>query len=103
MPRSPPVHRRTTVGKVHGQEYDRQRTRELHTGSKRWQAIRRHVLLRDHYTCRECGRYGNEVDHKDGDSSNNDPENLQTLCKTDHARKTASETFSNVSRRSSTR
>lgn len=102
MPIAPAVHRRTSPGKVHGQEYNRQQTRGLHTGSKRWRAIRRQVLARDLYLCQECGKFGDEVDHKDRDSANNNPENLQTLCKPCHARKTAKETFSKGSKPSST-
>ena len=98
MPLAPPVHKRKTVGKVHGQaeaQRNRQRSRGLHTGSKRWRAIRREALARDLYQCRGCGKYGNEVDHIDGDSHNNDPENLQTLCKPCHARKTRTEQNAN--------
>ena len=95
MPIAPPIHRRTATGKVHGEEYNRQAKRALHTGSKRWRRIRREVLARDLYTCRVCGKYGNEVDHIDGDDGNNDPENLQTMCKRDHAAKTRKEQNAN--------
>jgi 5-methylcytosine-specific restriction endonuclease McrA len=95
MPISPPTHKRKAAGKVHGEEYNRQRTRGLHTGSKRWRAIRRQVLARDLYQCRDCGKYGDEVDHIDGDSHNNTLENLQTLCKRHHAAKTRREQNSN--------
>ena len=88
MPTSPPIHQHTSKAKAHGKEYNRQATRELHTGSKRWRRIRREALARDLYTCRVCGSYGNEVDHIDGDDGNNDPSNLQVLCKRDHAAKT---------------
>lgn len=55
--------------------------------------IRAEVLLRDNWTCCECGRYGNEVDHIDGDARNNpeDGSNWQTLCKSHHSAKTARE------------
>ena len=91
MPLSPPIHRNASGAKKHGEEYNRQATRALHTGSKRWRAIRRQVLARDMYLCKVCGRYGDEVDHIDGDDGNNDPDNLQTLCKRDHAAKTRKE------------
>lgn len=35
---------------------DRQAARELPTNSAKWRRIRESVLLRDHYTCRCCGR-----------------------------------------------
>lgn len=72
---------------------NRQATRALHTGSKAWLALRRRILLRDNYTCRDCPRYGNEVDHADGDSHNNDESNLVTRCKRCHSKKTARETL----------
>lgn len=93
MPSAPPVHHRTPPGRRHGQVANRQATRALNTGSKHWRAIRRQVLVRDHYTCRSCGKYGNEVDHIDGDSTHNpnDGSNWQTLCKPCHSRKTVTE------------
>lgn len=104
MPVAPPTHKRKATGKVHGQAYDRQKTRGLHTGSKRWRAIRRQVLARDLYLCRDCGRYGDQVDHADGDSHNNDEANLVTRCIRCHSRKTARETHNSTgSRPSSTR
>ena len=72
---------------------DRQRTRAMHTGSKAWRAIRASVLMRDSYTCAECGKYGDQVDHIDGDSNHNPPDgsNWQTLCLRDHSAKTMRE------------
>jgi 5-methylcytosine-specific restriction protein A len=62
----------------------------------RWKRVRRRVLLRDAYTCRSCGRWGNEVDHIVPIAEGGDPwamSNLQTLCKGCHSRKTAKETW----------
>jgi len=91
MPTAPPTHQHASKVKVHGEKYNRQTTRALHTGSKRWRAIRRAVLARDLYICRDCGRYGNEVDHIDGDTANNDEANLAVMCKRCHAAKTRRE------------
>lgn len=91
MPVSPPTHRARAPGKVHGQIHNRQARRALHTDSKAWKAIRRRILARDLYLCRRCGKYGDQVDHVDGDSHNNDEGNLQTLCRHCHSRKTAAE------------
>lgn len=97
MPIAPATHRRKHAGKKHGQVRNRQAKRALHTGSKQWRAIRKEILIRDDYTCRECEGFGDQVDHIDGDSSNNsaDGSNYQTLCHTCHSRKTASETLNN--------
>lgn len=86
---------------------DRQATRALPTNSAKWRRIRDSVLLRDHYTCRCCGRMvagkgEAHVDHVDGDSSYNpaDGSNWQTLCVQCHSTKTAREDggFGNVRR-----
>ena len=91
MPTSPPVHKRQSAGRRH--ERDRQRTRALNTGSKAWRAIRAAVLARDSYLCQSCGRFGDQVDHINGDSHDNREANFQTLCLRCHSRKTARETF----------
>ena len=97
MPIAPPLHRLKKPAVQHEAKpdpeaprktYDRQATRAHHTGTKPWLWIRRQTLVRDLYTCAACASYGNEVDHIDGNSHNNDPENLQVLCKPCHARKT---------------
>ena len=65
----------------------------LHT--YRWKMLRLWILRRDGYRCQSCGRPGRlEVDHIKpvnlrGDVWN--PENLQTLCRTCHIRKTSDE------------
>lgn len=93
MPRKAPIHRTPMPrGTQHRpSEPSRQSRRALHTGSRQWMAIRRQVLVRDAFTCNGCQRYGDHVDHRDGDASNNDPENLQVLCVRCHSRKTAEE------------
>jgi 5-methylcytosine-specific restriction endonuclease McrA len=96
MPKAPPIHRQAAPqvrkhnprGKAPA---DRQRTRAMHTGSKGWRLLRLSVLQRDGYTCAVCGKYGDQVDHVDGDSHNNQPENLQVLCRRDHSAKTMRE------------
>jgi 5-methylcytosine-specific restriction enzyme A len=69
--------------------------RALPTNSTRWRAIRAFHIAREPL-CRDCSKRGlivagTDVDHVDGDNSNHSPENLQTLCKPCHSRKTASE------------
>lgn len=64
---------------------------------RRWKRARRAVLDRDNWTCRNCGGYGNEVDHitpidqmaVDADLCALDA--LQCLCRGCHIRKTANE------------
>ena len=96
MPTRAPVHRQRPMAPRHQpREQGRQARRALNTNSVAWKAIRLQVLLRDKYQCRACGRLvvGREahVDHVDGDDSNNDPANLQTLCQQGHSRKTWAE------------
>lgn len=88
MPRSAPTHK-PMQSKAHGQ--DRQARRALNTGSVAWRRLRASVLIRDHYVCAACGRFGDHVDHIDNDSHNNDERNLQTLCIKCHGVKTATE------------
>lgn len=56
----------------------------------RWQQLRRIVLNR-HPICQGvgCMAIGIDVDHIDGDTSNNDLTNLQSLCHACHSAKTA--------------
>ena len=62
--------------------------------SPRWRGLRVVVLERDNYRCQACGDPGFEVDHVRPIRSGGavwDPDNLQTLCKSCHSIKTASE------------
>ena len=70
---------------------NRQRRRAMHTGSKAWLQLRLVILQRDNYLCTDCGRFGDQVDHDDGDSHNNDPDNLKTRCIRCHSSKTRRE------------
>lgn len=92
MPTKAPTHKpRPVKAKTHGRQ-DRQQRRALHTGSRTWRLQRERVLVRDLYTCKHCGRYGDQVDHIHGDADRHvDDEALQTLCLPCHSRKTATE------------
>jgi len=62
---------------------------------RRWSLVRRRVLYRDGWRCRQCGRAGKlEVDHRipleDGGAPY-DPQNLQSLCRGCHTAKTVEE------------
>lgn len=70
---------------------NRQRRRAMHTGSKGWRQLRLAILQRDAYLCTDCKKFGDQVDHDDGDSHNNDPENLKTRCLRCHSAKTRRE------------
>lgn len=96
MPRSAPTHKpqRAAVPRHNAQgtgPRERQQRRAMHTGSKAWRQLREQILQRDACTCAACGGYGDQVDHVDGDSHNNDMRNLQTLCIVCHGRKTREE------------
>ncbi len=62
--------------------------------SARWRSTRRAQLRREPL-CRECGKVATDVDHIDGlgplGPRGHDPENLQSLCRPCHSRKTARE------------
>jgi 5-methylcytosine-specific restriction protein A len=97
MPYAAPRHRPVTIkAKQHqnSQELDHRQGKRLYaTNSRVWRAIRLEQLQHEPL-CRECMKAkrvtaANEVDHVDGDSHNNKPSNLQSLCKPCHARLTA--------------
>src|SRR5690554_4878665 len=104
MPRKAPKHtpnkKRAKVYRTpeeRKQTADRQKRRALHTGSKTWRQMRAAVLM-DEPLCRYCKQRkppkltpATEVDHADGDTWNNDLDNLVPACKPCHARKTARE------------
>ncbi|MBA0014133.1 MAG: HNH endonuclease [Nitrosospira sp.] len=71
----------------------RQASRALPTNSAAWRAIRAHVL-REEPLCRACQQRGvlraaSVVDHINGNSHNNEPSNLQSVCGPCHAAVTA--------------
>lgn len=60
----------------------------------KWNLLYKPYRLHKKEACEKCGFSALHpaqlhVDHIDGDNSNNDPENLQTLCANCHAYKTA--------------
>lgn len=73
------------------------KTAEKRMRGRGWQALRETVLLRDQYQCRQCGRVvlpsDAECDHivPLADGGADDVENLQTLCKDCHSKKSVSE------------
>ena len=98
MPNAAPVHNpRTTKKRTQlRQAKQRQANRLYATNHPTWRGIRAEQLRREPL-CRECkknGRItsGDTVDHINGDTYNNSPENLQTLCKACHDSKTGRET-----------
>lgn len=73
----------------------RQSRRAWHTGDPRWRALRAEVL-HEQPLCVHCERAGRVrlatvVDHADGNAMNNERSNLQSLCASCHAAKTARE------------
>lgn len=98
MPSRPPQHRPSwwkPYKEEAAQVQRRQARRALATNSARWRKIRA-AHLSGEPLCRECASRGlvvaaTDVDHMDGDDSNNAPENLQSLCHACHSRKTARE------------
>jgi 5-methylcytosine-specific restriction protein A len=70
---------------------------QAHYQTADWRAKRERILVRDAFVCRACGRVvsGHEanVDHivplEDGGSDRDD--NLQTLCRSCHGKKTRGE------------
>lgn len=74
-----------------GKKHTQKKPRQHNTGSSKWRAIRLIVLTEDCWTCKQCGGYGDQVDHMDGDPMNNARSNLQTLCHACHSTKTVKE------------
>lgn len=75
--------------------YNRQSTRALHTGSKRWREIRAQVLA-EQPLCPRCMEQGRvepavDVDHRDNNSHNNERSNLEGLCVSHHSAKSFAE------------
>ncbi|MGA6183373.1 HNH endonuclease signature motif containing protein [Stenotrophomonas sp. NPDC077421] len=76
-------------------ERNRQAERALATNSTYWLRLRA-VVLSQSPLCVACMAEGrttaaSHVDHRDGDSRNNDLSNLQGLCRPCHSAKTARE------------
>lgn len=73
------------------------KTAEKRMRGRGWMNLRESVLIRDQYQCRQCGCVvlptGAECDHivPLADGGKDVAENLQTLCKTCHAEKSAAE------------
>ena len=63
------------------------------TSSYQWRLLRQSIIERDKYTCQSCGVIGTaiDVDHIDSNNTNDDPSNLQTLCRPCHLEKTTKE------------
>nr|DAF35842.1 MAG TPA: HNH endonuclease [Caudoviricetes sp.] len=73
------------------------KTAEKRMRGRGWMSLRESVLIRDQYQCRQCGCVvlpkDAECDHivPLADGGRDEMENLQTLCKTCHAEKSAAE------------
>lgn len=63
------------------------------TSSYQWRKLRKSILERDKFTCQSCGLITTvlEVDHIIPNSDNNNPSNLQALCRPCHEAKTLKE------------
>lgn len=91
MPKQPSIHRPNAPRKAQIHQRNRQATRAMHTGSKGWRSLRLAILIEQEYTCKDCRGFGDQVDHDDGDSHNNDPSNLICRCLRCHSAKTRRE------------
>ena len=68
--------------------------------SRRWAKVRRAVFIRDGYRCRSCGKASVlECDHIERDPTRDpfDLDNLQTLCRGCHIKKTTKENGTELS------
>ncbi|MFA4294428.1 HNH endonuclease signature motif containing protein [Xanthomonas perforans] len=98
MPTRPPQHRPTwwKPYKEDAKQVKRRHARRaLATNSTAWRKLRA-VHLAGEPLCRSCAQGGRvtaatDVDHIDGDDSNNASSNLQSLCHACHSSKTAKE------------
>lgn len=89
----------------HGRKTLNQRAEEIGRTLKldgaAWRKLRESVLALEPL-CRHCKAMGvtacaTEIDHKDNNAANNDPDNLQALCKSCHSRKTQADMGKRVS------
>lgn len=76
-----------------GRDADPRRTIPLN--SSRWQRLRAAVLAREPL-CRDCKHVATDVDHDDGDPSNNSAQNLVPRCHSCHSSKTMRERHGTV-------
>ncbi len=55
---------------------------ERNGSSRAWRALRAQVLARDRYTCRECGKPAEHVDHiiSVASGGTDHPSNVRALC-----------------------
>lgn len=99
MPTAAPSHKPVAPkAKTHksSQERDHRQGKRLYaTNHPVWRAIRMEQLSHEPL-CRMCTEQGKvtpatDVDHIDGDSHNNRPSNLQSLCRPHHSSKTVRE------------
>lgn len=93
-------HRTPGIKRFQKRERNRQADRALNTNSAEWRELRAQQLRRMPFCqccvkrgCPRCGpngtiRAARHVDHRDGDDSNNDPTNFDSLCKQCHSHKT---------------
>ena len=90
---NPAVHRGRCAEHARQVNRDTHRNRHIY-GSKRWQLLRRHVLLEQPLCACGCGRLAEDVDHitpLDRGGAPFDRSNLQALAHSCHARKTRQE------------
>lgn len=96
MPTAPPVHRPPGYRsrQQREREFDQRRGKTAERGyGGHWRKVRMAHLLSEPL-CRFCTEQGtvkpaDEVDHIDGNSMNNEPDNLRSLCRHHHSQRTA--------------